>query len=265
LQKYINPINNNVKNLFSLHVAKYFIFALEILNKNVMNTKNETPHKKVKYTFKEEEDPFMVAEPFMAMTTLNLDRTKRYTYAEYLTWFDDVRRELIDGFIYMMSAPRRIHAKISMEMGFIIQTFIRKRKRKCQIFHAPFDVRLPIEGSKKDDELHNVVQPDICVVCDLSKLDYRGCIGAPDLMVEVLSPSTMKKDWTKKYALYQEAGVREYWIVDPVEKVVHVFLLKRNGKFDEGITYKCNEKAPVHIFEGLEIDLNELFDDETMR
>ena len=219
-----------------------------------MNTKEKNNHKKLKYNFKEEE-PAHAEEPFL----LHLDNTKRYTYADYLTWVDDKRRELIDGFIYLMSAPKCIHAKISAEVIFFIQIFIKKRKRKCQVFHAPFDVRLPVKGLKADDEIYDVVQPDICVVCDSSKLDERGCIGTPDLMVEVLSASTYKKDWTKKYVLYEQAGVREYWIVDPIEERVHVFLLQPNGKFDEGTTYECPEKAPVHIFEGLKIDLKELF------
>jgi Uma2 family endonuclease len=230
----------------------------EILNKNNMNTKKEPKPKKLNYKFKEEE-PTIVEEPFIKYPTLHLDETKRYTYADYLTWIDDKRRELINGFIYLMSAPRRIHAEISMELSAFIATFFKKRKAKCRVYHAPFDVRLPIEGSKEDDKIYNVVQPDICVICDLSKLDYRGCIGAPDLIVEVLSPSTYKKDWTKKYILYEKAGVREYWIVDPFDKVVHIFLLQPDGKFDEGMTYECNENAPVHIFEGLEIDLKELF------
>jgi Uma2 family endonuclease len=106
-----------------------------------------------------------------------------------------------------------------------------------------------------------VVQPDICVVCDLSKLDKRGCIGAPDLIVEVLSPSTAKKDWNKKLTLYETAGVREYWIIDPKAKAVYTFILQPDGQYDDGTMYECDQKAPVHIFEGLEIDLNELFED----
>jgi Uma2 family endonuclease len=106
------------------------------------------------------------------------------------------------------------------------------------------------------------VQPDICVVCDLTKLDGKGCIGAPDLIVEILSPSSLQKDCNKKFNLYEKAGVREYWIVDPIAKLIHVFLLQPNGKYDDGTIYECGQKAPVHIFEGLEIDLDELFDDD---
>jgi Uma2 family endonuclease len=204
------------------------------------------------------EDPPMVEEPPIVY---NLDEAKRYTYADYLTWFDDVRRELIDGFIHLMSAPVRIHAKLSAKLNFIFTLFIEKKKGKCEIYYAPFDVRLPKNDKTADDEVYNVVQPDICVVCDLSKLDDRGCIGAPDLMVEVLSPSTFKKDWTKKRDLYEESGVREYWLVDPKEKTVHVFLLQPDGKYNSGAKYEYHQKAPVHIFEGLEIELRELFEE----
>jgi len=222
--------------------------------------KNKNLQKQKKYEFAEEE-PTIVEEPFLKYETLNLDTSKRYTYADYLTWFDDIRRELIDGFIYFMSAPKRIHAQITTELIFLIRTFVKKRKGKCRIYHAPFDVRFPIEGSIENDKIYNVVQPDICVVCDLSKLDKRGCVGAPDLIVEVLSPASAKMDWNKKFNLYEKAGVREYWIVDIKAKTVFIFLLQSDGQYDLGTEYECNQKAPVHIFEGLEIDLNELFDE----
>ena len=141
-----------------------------------------------------EEEPTIVEESFIKYEPLNLDLTKRYTYADYLTWFDDVRRELIDGFIHFMSAPVRIHARLSHLVSWFMESFVRQRKGNCQIFQAPFDVRFPINNETDDKKIYNVVQPDICVVCDLSKLDERGCIGAPDLIVEVLSPSTSKKD-----------------------------------------------------------------------
>ena len=190
-----------------------------------------------------------------------LDNNKRYTYADYLTWADDKRRELIDGFAHLMAGPMRIHARVSTKFGTWVGTFIDKKKGKCQVYHAPFDVRLPLNGSNDNDRIYDVVQPDICVVCDLNKLDDRGCIGAPDLIVEVLSPSSLKYDWNYKFNLYEKAGVKEYWIVDPKAKMVSVFLLQSDGKYDDGTVYECFQKAPVFIFEGLEIDLNELFED----
>ena len=203
----------------------------------------------------------IVEEPFVMYGTLNLDESLRYTYADYLTWLDDKRRELINGFIHLMSAPLRRHARVLHKTVREIDNFIEMKKGKCHVYHAPFDVRLPLQGSLDDDKIYDVVQPDICVVCDRSKLDDKGCIGAPDLIVEVLSPSTLKYDWNYKFNLYEAAGVREYWIVDPKARVTNIFLLQPDGKYDLGTVYESGQKAPVHILEGLEIDVNELFED----
>ena len=202
----------------------------------------------------------IIERPFVMYGTLNLDESQRYTYADYLTWLDDRRMELIDGFIHFLSTPNTLHARISSNLCFQTGDFIHERNDKSHIYHAPFDVRLPLCESKEDDKIYDVVQPDICVICDLSKLDDKGCIGAPDLVVEVLSPSTLKYDWNYKFNLYEAAGVREYWIVDPKAKTVNVFLLQPDGKYDLGTVYECHQKVPVRIFEGLEIDLNELFE-----
>jgi len=191
---------------------------------------------------------------------LSLDLSKRYTYAEYLTWIDGQARELIHGLIKKMSpAPRLIHADVNSTIFWNLGFIIRRNKGKCKVFTAPFDVRFPKQGESADDKIDTVVQPDICVVCDLSKLDYRGCCGAPDMIVEILSPSTNKKDVTEKFALYEESGVKEYWIVYPSDKVIHVFLLQGNGKYDEGIIYERDEKIPVHIFNDHLIDLSDIF------
>jgi len=204
-------------------------------------------------------EPTIAEEPLVMYGTLDLDESMRYTYADYLTWFDDKRRELINGFIHLMSAPIRTHAEISAELITSIRTFINKRKGKCRAYHAPFDVRLPKNNETAYDKIDTVVQPDICVICDLSKLDEKGCVGAPDLIVEVLSPSTFRKDRGYKFNLYELHGVREYWLVDPKEKTVNVFLLQPDGRYDSGTVYECNQKAPVRIFEGLEINLKKLF------
>jgi Uma2 family endonuclease len=208
------------------------------------------------------EKPTIVDEPFIKYAALHLDETKRYTYADYLTWFDDVRRELIDGFIHLMAAPIRIHQRISAKLFLVINLFKEKRKGKCHIYYAPFDVRFPKNNETADEKISNVVQPDICVICDLSKLDDKGCIGAPDLIVEILSPSNSKHDCVTKYALYESFGVREYWIVDPHKKTVMIFLLQPNGKYNAGTKYEHRQKAPMHIFEGLQIDLKKLFDED---
>ena len=191
----------------------------------------------------------------------SIDLNKRYTYADYLTWLDEHRRELIDGFVHLMSTPMRIHARLSFKLSNRMNHLVEKNKGNCHIYYAPFSVRLPLNASKSDDKIYDVVQPDICVICDLTKLDDRGCIGAPDLIVEVLSPSTLKYDWNDKFILYEKAGVREYWIVDPKARTISVFLLQEDGLYGNGTVYECNQKAPVFIFEGSEIDLNELFEE----
>ena len=187
---------------------------------------------------------------------------QRFSYADYLSWTDDKMRELLNGVVYAFSAPFRNHAKITSALFGKTWNHIAKRKGKCEIYHAPFDVRLPLSGETANDKIYNVVQPDICVICDPSKLDERGCLGAPDLIVEVISPSTGKRDLNEKYFLYEAAGVREYWVVYPKDKAVTVFLLRNNGKYDNGTTYQLiDEKVqvPVHTLEGLVIDLEEVF------
>jgi Uma2 family endonuclease len=193
---------------------------------------------------------------------LSLDRNKRYTYADYLTWLDDKSRELIHGFILKMSpAPRRKHADISVKLEHRLIKLIEKNKGKCKIYHAPFDVRFPKNGETADDKIDTVVQPDICVICDLSKLDEYGCCGAPDMIVEILSPSTIKKDVTYKFALYEESGVQEYWMVHPTDRAITVFLLQENGKYNEGTVYEWDAKVPVYIFDNYLIPLNDIFED----
>jgi len=189
----------------------------------------------------------------------------RYSYADYLTWADDKMREIIDGVVYLFSVPVREHASTIISFLHRAINYVKKRKGKCQIFTAPFDVRLPKNGETADDKIFNVVQPDICVVCDPSKLDKRGCMGAPDLIVEVISLSTSKRDMKEKFMLYEEADVKEYWVVFPKDKGVTVFLLQPNGKYDDGTTYQVMDgttKVPVQTLEGLIIDLEELFEDE---
>jgi Uma2 family endonuclease len=190
---------------------------------------------------------------------------QRYSYADYLTWTDDKMREIIDGIVYLFSAPTRKHATAIISFIVKAATFIRKKKGKCKIYTAPFDVRLPVDGETDNNKIYNVVQPDICVICDPSKLDEKGCIGAPDLVVEVNSPSTTKREMNQKFFLYEKAGVKEYWVVFPISKAVTVFLLQPTGKYDEGTTYEViygTTKVPVQTLKGLIIDLEELFEDE---
>jgi len=190
---------------------------------------------------------------------LSLDLNKNYTYADYFSWLDNKRRELLHGFVKMMSpAPTASHQEVNVNLCGELRHLIKKNKGKCKIFAAPFDVRLPGNGETEDHQINTVVQPDICIVCDPAKIDKRGCIGAPDLIVEVQSPATAKYDLHEKFDLYEEVGVREYWVVFPLEKEALVFLLQSNGKYDDGTLYTTG-KMPVHIFDGAEIDLADVF------
>ena len=190
---------------------------------------------------------------------LVLDLNKRYSYADYLTWLDDVTRELINGFIKLLPAPRLEHALANTQILWSLESIVKKNKGACKVFTAPFDVRFSKDGETDDNKIYTVVQPDICVVCDLSKLDERGCCGAPDMIVEVISPSTGKKDITEKFAIYEEYGVKEYWIVYPKDKAIHVFLLQDNRKYNTGTLYEFGAKVPVHVFDDYLIDLNDIF------
>jgi len=214
--------------------------------------------KPLKYDLSILEEPTLkVAEP-----SVDYD-IQQYSYADYLSWADDKMRELINGIFYAFSAPFRNHEETTISFLKKALPFISRRKGKCKIYTAPFDVRLPTNGETADDKIYNVVQPDICVICDPSKLDERGCIGAPDLIVEVISPSSSKRDLNEKFSLYEKSGVREYWVVYPNDKAVVVFILKTNGKYNNGTTYDLiigPSKVPVKTLKGLIIDLKELFE-----
>ncbi|MDL2305570.1 Uma2 family endonuclease [Bacteroides sp. OttesenSCG-928-D19] len=193
-----------------------------------------------------------------------LDPKKRYTYANYLTWLDDKRRELLDGFVHLMSpAPTLTHAQVSGNVFVSFRSYIKKNKGKCKAFTAPFDVRLPNSKEAADDKIYTVVQPDICIICDESKLDMRGCLGAPDMIVEILSPSTQKYDLNDKFNIYEASGVKEYWVISPKEKAVNVFILQDDGRYDKGSVYELGgkEDVPVQTLQGLTLTLNEIFED----
>jgi len=202
-------------------------------------------------------------EPHFIYDINELDFTKQYTYADYLTWRFKERVELIKGWLHKMTpAPRRKHQRISADMQFLLMSFLKKNKKKCQIFDAPFDVRL--KKNKKEKVITTVVQPDICIICDLEKLDERGCIGAPDLIVEILSPSTTIRDTQDKFNLYQENLVKEYWIVNPDAESIEVFLLNKENKYySVGIYNELDgyTEVPVNIFPKLKLQLKEIFEE----
>ncbi len=195
------------------------------------------------------------------MDTLILNPSKRYTYADYIGWLDNKRRELYNGFINLMSAPTRLHQEASGTIFGNLFIFL-KNKRDCKVYSAPFDVRLPTKnGETKDGEIYTVVQPDIVVICDPKKLDKKGCIGAPDLVVEILSPSTSKNDLKYKYYIYEKAGVKEYWIAFPAEKVIQIFLLNSNNKYELKQIFVEDDKISPFLFPEISIDINEIFRD----
>ena len=186
---------------------------------------------------------------------LQLDLNKKYTYEDYLTWLDDKRRELYNGFIRMMTpSPAMKHQSVLSELHGTFWHYL--KKTDCKVFPAPFDVRLP----NKNKEILTVLQPDLTIVCNSEKLDIKGCIGAPDMVIEIISPSTAKKDVEEKYEIYETAKVKEYWIVHPHEHTVSVFLLNENNKYQLKKMYAGNSKVEVNIFNGdLIIDLQEIF------
>ena len=133
------------------------------------------------------------------------------------------------------------------------------KKNSCQFFDAPFDVRLlDKKKSKEDQEVYTVVQPDLCVICDAKKIDDRGCIGAPDLIVEIVSPGNSKREMKTKYELYEENGVREYWIANPLEKNIMLYILKAK-KYQLSKIYFDDDTIESVLFKGLRIELKEIF------
>ena len=184
---------------------------------------------------------------------MNLAGEIRYNYDDYLTWDDDIRYELIDGVPYAMAAPSQAHQEISGEIFRQLSNFL--KGKPCKVFHAAFDVRLNAESY---DDI--VVQPDLLVVCDKSKLDGKSCVGAPDMAIEILSSSNTRHDTVVKFRLYQKAGVKEYWVVDPDKKSVNVYLLE-NGKYFT-VTYSDNDIVPVNVLDGCEINLADVFAEE---
>ena len=184
---------------------------------------------------------------------------EKYVYKDYLNWPDDERWELIKGIPYNMSpAPSRLHQEILVNLIRIISNYL--EKASCEIYPAPFDVRLQEYGENKETA-SNVVQPDISVICDISKLDDKGCIGAPDFIVEILSESTASKDMNEKLFLYEKHKVKEYWIVDLWDKTIKAYILENTGKYSLPILYRKTDTIKVHTLQNLNINLNSIFKD----
>jgi len=179
-----------------------------------------------------------------------------YTYADYATWSDYPRYELIKGEAIEMGAPSEAHQSILMSLSALLWSNL--RGKKCRVYPAPFDIRINF------DTLDNtVVQPDIVVICDRSKLENgKHCLGVPDLVVEILSESNRQHDTLRKFNIYLDAGVREYWIVNPADRVVEVYLLE-DGRYIAK-RYDSTATVPVSVVDDCEVNLAEVFEDMLM-
>jgi Uma2 family endonuclease len=181
-----------------------------------------------------------------------LEKQDHYTFADYMSWDENVRAEIIDGEVYMMAPPNRFHQGISGALFAEIYDYL--KGKPCKVYASPFGVNLfPKDGEDSD----TVVEPDISVICDPAKLADWGCDGAPEMVIEILSPSTRAHDRRRKFNKYREAGVQEYWIANGEEKTVDVFILK-DGDYVSRI-YGEDDIVPVTVLPGLEITLKEIF------
>lgn len=175
---------------------------------------------------------------------------RTYTEEDYYRLPEDVRAELVDGQIYYMTAPNRIHQKILNFLNTEINLYIRAKKGSCEVYPSPFAVKLFTEDDK------TIVEPDISVICNPDRLTDRGCTGAPDWIVEIVSPGTSSHDYVRKLNLYMDAGVREYWIADPRSKKILVYHLEKTDF--EVKTYSFQERVKANIYNDLWIDFSEL-------
>jgi Uma2 family endonuclease len=188
--------------------------------------------------------------------SLPIQENKKYTYADYLTWPEEERWELIDGTPCMQAAPSWQHQSVSGELFRQISNYL--HGKSCRVFTAPFDLRIPSKN-EKDEDTENVFQPDIVIVCDAKNLKGTGYYGIPNLVIEVSSPSTAKMDKILKFNTYEKAGIKEYWIVEPEGKVVSVFTLQENNRYGRPEMYTEEDAIKVSIFSDLIVNLSTAF------
>ena len=188
-----------------------------------------------------------------------LDPNGTYSYADYLTWKFEQALEVIKGKIFPTSGPSRIHQKISWQLTVNFDNHF--KQHRCEAYAAPFDVRLynKKKSKKADKDIFTVVQPDLCVICDLAKLDDRGCLGAPDLIVEILLPGNSTREMKIKKELYAESGVKEYWVVDYNHETLTQFSIEEDGNFGRPLIFTSEEPVPSVIFPDFTLNLVELF------
>ncbi len=193
------------------------------------------------------------------MELANLDLNQSYTYADYLQWDFPERVELINGKLYeMMAGPSSRHQSLCVKL--IVSLSNSQKGKGCKVFTAPFDVRLP--GKSKDDkDIITVVQPDICVICDKSKIDARGCLGAPDIVVEILSPSNNSIELSTKFDLYEKSGVKEYWLIFPQHNTFIANILV-DGKYITSRPMASDKIFTSTVLPDFSLDLKELFESD---
>ena len=179
---------------------------------------------------------------------MSLPKEHSYTSDDYWNLPDDKRAELINGQLYDMAPPSRIHQKLISQFTMILGEFIRDNHGSCEIYPAPFAVNL-------DADDQNWVEPDISVICDKNKLTDRGCTGAPDLIIEIVSPSSRRLDYNTKMALYSETGVREYWIIDPAKERTTIYRFEDDAA---PMIYQFNDEVQVGIYNNLHINISDL-------
>jgi Uma2 family endonuclease len=186
-----------------------------------------------------------------------LDPEGHYTYADYLSWRFADMVELIKGKLFILSpAPAERHQRICTTLAVEIGQFF--KRKPCRVYFAPFDVRL-FQKHPDNQTVTTVVQPDICVVCDTAKLDERGCLGAPDWIIEIVSPRTIKTDLNDKYNLYEENGVKEYWVAMPDANAINQYVLK-DGRYEFIDTFTKSQHISPAVFPELSIDLRTVFE-----
>ena len=191
------------------------------------------------------------------MELSDLDLSKTYSYADYLQWTFEDRLELIKGKIFKMSpAPAPIHQRISWIISGELYYYL--KNKSCLAYSAPFDVRFSRKGEHEDSEIFTVVQPDICVICDASKVDARGCTGAPDIVLEILSPGNNQKEIQNKYEVYEESAVAEYWIISPQDRTFLQYILT-NGKYQPSKLMIIGDIITTPILPGFELNLELVF------
>ncbi|RYE28243.1 MAG: Uma2 family endonuclease [Sphingobacteriaceae bacterium] len=190
------------------------------------------------------------------MQLSDLDLSKTYTYADYYKWDFVERVELINGKVFMLPTPYTLHQQVSGNLLFALANHCYKKPIK--VFTAPFDIRLS-KNLKEDEDIKTVVQPDISVICDRTKIDERGCIGVPNIMIEILSPGSNKKELHNKYDIYEECGVQEYWIISPDYCTFFRYTLEESGKYNPSKLFTFGDEVTTPILPGFVLKLEDVF------